>query len=769
MTVLSRRSFLVSTAMTTGGLMLSLSACGIPGSKPKAKAQILPLGTHIRIGTDGIITILAQNPEIGQGVKTMLPLLVAEELDVSWDQVSVEQAPLNDSVYTFQAAGGSMSSTMLSYAMRQVGAAGRQMLLDAAAKNWGVPVSDCTTKAGVVHHSASGRSAGYGELVEIAATLPVPELASVTLKDPKDFTLVGKGTKGVDNDKIVTGQPVFGIDMQLPGMLYAVYVKCPVYGGKAVSANLDEIKAIKGVQDAFIVDELDARPASGGGAWWMTGEGRAPHEWWEDGNWPDYIMSGVAIVANNWWTAQKAREQLVVEWDEGKAADQGTALFNAEANRLFQNPPEKALKPPVGDVEAALKDADQVLDVKYEFPFLAHATLEPQTSTVHVQGDKVEVWSGLQLPAVGQETIANTLGIPKENVTIHMVRAGGGFGRRLLCDSALEAAWISKQVNAPVKLVWSREDDTQHDFYRPGGYHHLKGGLDKGGNLTAVDNHMVSFGSDKAFSNSAMISGPGYIDGFVENLRYKASKMPLYIPTGAMRAPASNSHGFVMESFVDELAHKAGRDPVEFRLALMDTSKPVPSWGALDGNRPIEGFSAMRMADIVTMVADRSGWYDKKLYAPETGQRTGMGIGCYFSHFGYFAQVAQVSVGEDGTLHIEKVWSVGDIGRHIINPIHAENMVQGSIVDGIGQALGLEVTFEGGKAVQSNFHDYPLIRMPQAPKDIDVHFHVTDNTTTGLGEPALPPILGALANAIYAATGKRHRKLPIPVDGGVLL
>lgn len=765
MTDMTRRIFLAASTAAGGGLMLSLSACDVFKGSSNEEAQALSLGTHIRIGSDGTVAILAQNPEIGQGVKNTLPMLIAEELDVAWQQVSVEQADLDTRAFSFQVAGGSLSSPYLWLTLRQVGAAARHMLVAAAAEMWHVPAEECITTSGIITHKPTGRTLGYGDVASKAATLPVPALDKVDLKDPKDFTIIGKGLKGVDNKKIVTGEPLYGIDVTLPGMLYAVYVKCPVYGGRAVSANLEEIKALAGIYDAFIVDENDSRSGANS-KWWKPGEGSASHEWWEDGNQPDYLMSGVAIVADKWWTAHKAREKLVVAWDEGAARDQSTAVFAGQAAKYIQSPPTEDHHV-AGDVDAALKEADQTVDVTYHFPFLAHATLEPQNCTAHVRAHDVQIWTGAQLPAIGQALVANMLGMKRENVKLHLVRSGGGFGRRLLNDSMIEAAWISKQVGKPVKLLWSREDDTAHDFYRPGGVHHMKGGLDKSGRLIALDDHFVSFGSDKAFSSNARLGGTGYTMGYIPNLRYKVSKIPLRIPTGALRAPVSNAHGFVRECFMDEMAHKANKDPISFRLEVIDPNVETPAWGELVDGIPIEGFNPGRMRKVLELVAERSGWYEKNLTRPqeENGPvRRGMGVGCYFSHLGYFAEVVEVSLDQDNQLTIEKVWAVGDVGRQIINPLNAENQVQGAIIDGIGQALGLEVTFKDGRAEQSNFHDYPLIRMPQAPKEIDVHFHLTDHTVTGLGEPALPPVLPALVNALYAATGKRHRRLPLKLD-----
>ncbi len=763
---MTRRFFITASAATGGGLVLSLSGCNVfdDDFEKTGNTERFQLGTHIRIGTDGSITLISQNPEIGQGVKTTFPMIIAEELDVDWADVNVEQADLDTKVYVNQRAGGSMAVAFSYLTQRRIGAAAREVLVNAAANRWNVPVAECSTQAGRIIHSPTARTLGYGDVAERAVNLPVPALDTVSLKNPKDFVIIGKPTKGIDNPKIVKGAPLYGIDVVLPGMLYAVFVKCPVFGGKVISANLDEIRAIAGVRHAFIVDEIDGRP-DGGENWWEVGTGRAAAEWRDHGARPDFLVSGVAIVADQWWTANKAREKLNIQWDKESIEGQSTQAF-ANQTRDFINHPPKEDFFAIGDVTTALKEADQVHEAEYHFSFLAHAALEPRNCTAHARKEGVEIWSGSQVPAVGQALVANTLGVDSKQVKIHMVRAGGSFGRGLASDAMVEAAWISKQVGAPVKLLWSREDDTQHDFYRPGGAHHIKGGFDQSGKLTTLDGHFITYGSQKAIANNAGIGGAEhYTIGYIPNLRYKLSKIPLYIPTGALRAPVSNAHGFVFESFFDELAYKVGKDPISFRLELMSSDVETPSGDKLPDGRPLNGFNRMRMRKVLELVAERSGWYEKKHSKTSKGQlngvRKGMGVGCYFSHNTYFAEVVEVSVDQDERLTIEAVWAVGDAGREIINPLNAENQVQGAIIDGIGQALGLEITFNNGRTEQSNFHDYPLLRMSQAPKKIDVHFHITDNTTTGLGEPALPPALPALTNAIFAATGKRHRHLPI--------
>ncbi|HEV8599528.1 MAG TPA: molybdopterin cofactor-binding domain-containing protein [Gemmatimonadales bacterium] len=715
----SRREFLHATLVASGGLLLSmrLGASARGAVAPAANGALNP---WIGISPDGIVTIMAQNPEIGQGVKTMLPMLIADELDVDWKDVRVEQAGLDTTNYKDQTAGGSTATPTHWLPMRRVGAAGRALLVGAAAATWGVPEAECTTASGTVRHPKSGRSLKYGALLEKAASLPAPALDQVKLKDPKDFKIIGTRVKGVDNHAIVTGMPLYGIDVKLPGMLYAVYQKCPVLGGTVVSANLDEIRGLWGVRQVFTLE--------GGTAF-------------------DGLRSGVAIVADSWWAARKAREQLKVVWNEGPAAAQSSAGFAAQAAELAKQPPQRSLRKD-GDVVAALGGAAQVVRAEYSYPFLSHATLEPQNCTAQYQDGKLELWVRTQTPENGRALAAKTLGLQPGDVTIHLTRLGGGFGRGLRNDYLVEGAAIAKQVNGvPVKLLWTREDDMANDFYRPGGFHYLTGGVDAAGKLVAWRNHFVSFGEGQRFASSAGISATEFPQRFIPNFALDASVMPLGVPTGPLRAPGSNGIAFVMQSFLDELAHAAGKDPLQFRLELLASGQP-PS----EGN----SLNADRMRGVLQLVAEKSGWAAKR---QERGK--GMGVAFHYSHLGHFAEVVQVSVTRQGALAVEKVWVAGDIGSQVINPSNAEQQAQGSVIDGIGQALALEITIEGGHAVQSNFDHYELPRLTKAPPEIEVHFRISDNPPTGLGEPALPPVLPALCNAIFAATGKRIRALPI--------
>lgn len=813
----SRRAFLKVGAAAGGGLLIDFSIPGLAAASPHAAEREYTLNAYVQIAPDGSITIMSKNPEIGQGIKTALPQIIAEELDADWKDVKVEQAPVDARVYGAQFAGGSFSIPMNYEPLRRVGAAARAMLIKAAAQTWHVPAEQCDTVPSKVRHTPTGRTLSYGALAVKAGAIATREAAlaaraapmggpgfggagpgprrgpggpggpgggpggsaaggpgaaahrgpggpgahrggpggpgaggpgfggfgafqDVKLKDPKDFRIIGKPIPGVDNWKIVTGQPLFGIDQSVPGMKYAVFARCPVFGGRAVSANLDVIKALPGIHDAFIVEGVHPNGLPDGMQ--IT------------------LQSGVAIIGDTWWAANKALDTLEVKWDEGPVASQSTEGFRRTAADLSAKPPGKFLRRD-GDVDKALAGAAKVIEGQYEYPFIAHAYLEPINATAHYQDGKVEIWVSTQNPGSGQGLVAKTLGMPPNNVTVHVTRCGGGFGGRLGVSYMVEAAYLSKRTGLPIKMLNNRREDLQHEYYRPAGFHYFKAGIDGQGKIAAFRDHFVTFTQDgEKVSDSADLEPGTYPAGYVENLEYGQSMMLLGVPTGPMRAPGDNAIAYAFQSFIDEIALAAGKDPLQYRIDLFRAPRVVhdpPAGRGRGGFMMMPPFDPNRAVGVLELVREKSGWDERRGKLPA---RTGMGVAFYYSHLGYVAEVVQASVAPEGTVRVDKVWVAIDVGRQIVNPSGALNQVQGAAIDGLSAALGQQIIIDRGRVVQTNFHEFNLLRMNQAPP-VEVHFRLTDNMVTGLGEPGLPPVIPALCNAIHAATGKRVRRLPV--------
>lgn len=737
---LSRRSFLIAGAVAGGGLLLSAGFPALTAGAEPANAEGDMLTMFARISPTGAVTIFAPNPEVGQGTKTALPMIFAEELDVAWRDVVIEMADYRGGSLGSQSAGGSYSTPANWLPLRRAGAAGRQMLMAAAAAKWGVPVSDCSTSEGVVSHMPSGRSLTYGSLAADAAKRAVPDLDTVVLKDESAFKIIGKSTLDPDKARIVRGRQQFGIDVKVPGMKYAVYQKGPVFDAEVRTANLDELQSMPGVSHAFVMKGaarvLEAPPGTPG----------VPMD--------DGLRGGVAIVADTWWRAQKARSKLQVEWAEGAHSEDSSAGFDAQAAALLSQPPQGRVRVD-GDAEAALRGAAKTIRATYYYPFISHVPMEPQNCVASYRDGKVEIWAPTQNPGPGRAGVAKALGIDPGDITIHLIRCGGGFGRRLANDYMIEAAAISKQIGSPVKVLWAREDEIQHDFYRPGGYHNLAAGLSRDGKLESWHNHFVGFARNEYFAGLSVPGADSFPGGFIKNYALVTSRIPCNVPVGPLRAPGDNAHAWVFQSFLDELAHAASRDPIDFQLALLRNPNPGQGEGRPAG-RFGPGFMATRMIAVVERVRESSGWQIRHRLPAHTG----LGFACYWSHVGYVAQVHQVSVDPHGVVSPQKVWVAVDVGRHIVNPINAEHQIAGSIIDGMSAAFGQQITFDKGRVVQSNYHDYTLLRNRKIPT-MQIEFIKTDFPPTGLGEPAYPSALPALCNAIHAACGRRIRRLPL--------
>ena len=701
---MDRRHFIKITALAGGGLLVgTYLRFGATTAEAQSATYFAP-NAFISIAPNGMVTLIAPNSEMGQGAKTALPMIIAEELDVAWSQVTITQGDLNPA-YGRQAAVGSGSTPGNFLPLRQAGATARAMLVEAAAQTWNVPAGECTTANGAVLHQASNRHATYGELASKAATLPVP--ANVPLKDPKHFKLIGTRVAGVDNQKIVTGQRLFGLDQKMPGMVYATYTKCPVFGGKFVSANLDEVKSRPGVKDAFALEGIEGLP------------------------------SGVAVVADSTWSAFSATKALRVQWNEGPAVSQDSGEMAKQADALA-----KAAMGP------ALPAGAKAVESVYHYPFLAHATLEPQNCTALFKNGIMELWVPSQMPGRSQSLATQGLGLAPKDVVVHVTRLGGGFGRRGSNEFSIEVAAIAKKLEGtPVKLTWLREQDFAHDNYRSNGWHYFQAGLDHAGKVVALHDSFV-----KMQGGPGDMTNGGFPFNAIPGAQVKSSKLPAGVPTGYWRAPGDNGNTWATQCFMDELAHAAGRDPLAFTLDLLASMKVGSTNG--EGGRGRGGFDAAKMTNVLKLVAEKVGWGQPR----PRGQ--GQGLAITHTNNAYVALVADVTVSQVGELAINKLTAVVDAGI-IINLSSAESQVQGAMFDGISAAWFQRLTIERGAAVQRNFDDYPMMRMNQSPPVAEVHFVKSTAAPTGLGEPGLPAAAPAVCNAIFAATGKRIRTLPM--------
>jgi len=745
-TSVGRRSFLKSSAMAGGGMMLGFSWLASCQNKTQEEVLAMPkewfeINSYLKIGDNGVVTIYAPNPEFGQNVRTSMPMLVAEELDLDWKNVIVEQAPYHSEKYGFQFTGGSRGISARWEPLRMAGATAREMLRTAAAKVWEVPTEEITTELGVLHHQASGKSAGYGEMASAAATVPVPE--EVELKAVKDFKIISTSHKNVDGKGIVTGKSMFGIDYQQEGMLIAMIEHPPAFGLTLKSVNDAAVKSMPGIKDVVPIKSYKDGFEKGG---------------FDTNAFPEIV----AIIGHSTWQVMQAKKQLKVEWQPFTAYTESVKGFRGDITKknipaglestashqeqmdVMAAKPGKIVRKD-GQPEAAFKNAAKVIERTYSAPFLAHNCMEPMNAFAHVQGDKVQIATPIQIPGLVVPTIAASLGVPAENIEMEMTRMGGGFGRRAYGHYVVEAALISKAVDAPVKLIYTREDDMTHGIYRPTYQATYRAALDENNNLVAFHVKAGGIPESPLFANR-------FPAGALANYIAEEWSIDSNITIGAFRAPRSNFMAGAEQSFLDEVADAIGKDPIQFRLELLKRAKENPVGEKND-------YDAERYAGVLELVKEKANW-------GATTPNVSRGVSAYFCHSTYAAHILDLVV-EEGKPIVKKVTCAIDCGI-VVNPDAARNMAEGAITDGIGNAFYGQLTFKDGVPEKKNFDEYRMIRMSEAPKAIDVHFVQNEINPTGMGEPPFPPIFGAVANAMYKATGTRQYKQPFMGDKRVL-
>jgi len=716
---LNRREFVKLSVMSGAGLMLGMPLSLVASNK---SIVIHPL---IRIGVDNSITIYAQNPEMGQGVSTTLPMIIAEELDAEWSVVRIEQSDWNSALED-QFSGGSLSVRLNYSAMRQAGASVRQMLLQAAANLWQEPVAELTTHDSFVIHKATGRRVAYGALANAAAQLPVPE--EPVLKSISDFTLVGHSTNNRGIKHIVTGTQTYSLDVKLPGMLYAVVKRCPVSDGQVKSFDDSKAKSIRGIFGFETLNNSD-----------YGGRIALPNS-------PNFV-SGVAAIGENTWAAMRGAALLQVDWLLPEQRSSTEQLFTDFNHSILQD--GEVIRDD-GDVDGAFaENGDRAgVELTFRLPFLAHVPMEPMNCTVDASGEKITVWAPTQNPGFLAETLAAVLKVDEQNIVIHVLRSGGAFGRRYYSDFAIDAAILSRKLKRPIKVVWTREDDVRHDYFRPASLQRVNARVDADGRISAWKHRVTSHSRARFLERDgspAELENYEFPAGFVPNLRYEYVLTESRIPVGQWRAVEHSSNVFVVASTIDQLASTQGSDPVAFLLQLIGDEPFVQV-------REDFRFDASRLRNVVQLAAEKSNW------TTPLPKGSGRGIAASYNQGAWVAEVAEVSV-KDGTLKVDRIVAVIDCGL-VINPQAAENQVQGGIIEGLSAALMGEITVTDGVVNQTNFHDYPICRMGQLPA-IDVHFVQSNEDPRGLGEPPLPPVAPAICNAIFAASGQRILELPL--------
>jgi isoquinoline 1-oxidoreductase subunit beta len=720
---LDRREFLQIGLSAGGGLLLAFA---LPPAGRALIRQVskqsgpVQLNAFIELAPDGMVTIAAKNPEIGQGVKTSLPMIIAEELDVPWDRVRVVQADL-DPKYGDQFAGGSTAVSDNWMALRQVGATARYRLVAAAAPRWSASPDACRTESGTVIHAATARRLRYGEVAAEAARLPVPSV--VPLKSPAQFRLIGSRVAGVDNPLIVTGRAQFGLDARVPGMLFACVLRSP-FGTRIQQVNDLAARRVQGVKHIVRI-------------WGLPN--------------PRQLVEGVAVIADSTWAAFQGKQALEVSWTEPPASA-STVEVSGRCIAALNGKPGVVIRND-GDVDGALAQAGRVVDATYELPLLPHLPMEPMNCLADVRPDRAEIWGPMQDPIDMAELVGRVCRLDPSRVTVHMTRSGGGFGRRLLADYGAEAAYLSHTLGAPVQVVWTREDDLTHDYYRPLAAHRIRASLNHRGQLTCWDQHLAN-PSRYTFAKATVpaVASELYPDdfpaGFLANVRMSYTDVPSAIPEGAWRSTLHSANAFVVQSFVDELAHAAGKDPVAFRLKLLGKARKLPY---KQHGGPI--LDTGRLAGVLRLVAEKSHW-DRPL--PKGRAR---GVAVHFTFGSYVAEVAEVSLDAKGLPRVDRIVAAIDCGT-VVNLSGAEAQAQGGILEGLSAALYGKITVAGGRVEQTNLQQYRWLRFNEAPP-VEVHFVPSQEPPAGRGEPPVPPVAPAVANAIFALTGRRLRRLPL--------
>ncbi len=728
----NRRFFLKAAMLAGGGMVLHfnwLAGCQPSAKKvPEVPEEWFEMNSYIKIGENGVVTLFNPNPEFGQNVKTSLPMILAEELDIDWEQVMVEQADFYPERYGRQFTGGSQSVRQAWSPLRTAGATARQMLILAAAAAWNVPASEITTEPGMLLHKASGKEAGYGEFASAAAQIPVPE--EVKLKEVSDFKIIGSSKKNVENQRIITGKALFGVDYKTEGMLIAMIVHPPAFGLRFKSMDDRAAKAMPGIKSIFTIDSLT--------------EG-IDQNYFDTTSFTKFVV----VAGNSTWEVLQAKNALKVAWEaepertftiSGGQAKFPAGLESTETHRArmeeFGKKPGTIMRRD-GDPESAFRSASKILERTYTAPFLAHNTMEPVNCFAHVTEDKADLYGPIQAPEFIAGTLSQRLGLPKEKIHIRLARMGGGFGRRAYGHHFIEAAVISQQLKAPVKLMYTREDEMTAGVYRPSYSATYRAALD-------ADNKLIAFHVKAGGIPETPLHPNRFPAGSVDNYLAEGWQIPSNITIGAFRAPRSNFMAAAEQSFLDELAAEMGKDPIDFRLGLLERAKTDPV-----GER--NDYDPARYAGVLELVREKSDWTKRS-------QGVHRGVSAYFCHNSYVAEVVDL-VMTDNAPKVEKVTAAIDCGI-VVNKDAAVNMAEGAIIDGIGNALYGELPFKEGVPQKNNFTTYRLIRMNEAPKAIDVHFVENEQDPTGMGEPPFPPAFAAVANALYQATGKRFYNQP---------